>query len=172
MGLILNEKYTGDGSYKLFMGNRFLRLFPAYWFILILTVGMSYLFHIATGEGFKITSYFQYYHLLDIRSLFFLILTIVMIIGQDIILFVKFNASGLLTFTSDFRSVHPPFPPVFAFSFVPQSWSLALELFFYFIASFIVRKNAILISVIIILSLSLRIFIYSCDLNSDPWCIF
>ncbi|MCX6311853.1 MAG: acyltransferase, partial [Bacteroidetes bacterium] len=32
MAMILNEKYkAGKGSYKLFITNRFLRIYPAYW---------------------------------------------------------------------------------------------------------------------------------------------
>ncbi|MCF8321913.1 MAG: acyltransferase family protein [Flavobacterium sp.] len=39
MTLILNEKYIGNNnSYKLFITNRFLRLYPIYWIILLLTV--------------------------------------------------------------------------------------------------------------------------------------
>ena len=35
MSLILNEKYIGvNNSYKLFISNRFLRLYPMYWVIL------------------------------------------------------------------------------------------------------------------------------------------
>ena len=42
MALILNEKYVGvNGSYKLFISNRFLRLYPIYWTVLLLTIAMS-----------------------------------------------------------------------------------------------------------------------------------
>ena len=39
MSLILNEKYVGQrNSYRLFLSNRLLRLFPIYWTILLLTL--------------------------------------------------------------------------------------------------------------------------------------
>src|SRR6267154_1532992 len=38
MGLILNEKYVTANSYKLFISNRFLRIFPTYWIVLVLIV--------------------------------------------------------------------------------------------------------------------------------------
>ena len=39
MTLILNEKYIGqNSSYKLFITNRLLRLYPIYWVILLLTL--------------------------------------------------------------------------------------------------------------------------------------
>ncbi len=38
MSLILNEKYIGkNGGYKLFITNRFFRIYPTYWLILLLT---------------------------------------------------------------------------------------------------------------------------------------
>ena len=39
MSLILNEKYIGsNSSYKLFITNRFLRLYPIYWTVLLFTL--------------------------------------------------------------------------------------------------------------------------------------
>src|ERR1700747_2964117 len=39
MSLILNEKYVGiNNSYRLFITNRFFRLFPIYWTVLLATV--------------------------------------------------------------------------------------------------------------------------------------
>ena len=37
MAMILTEKYRGPGSYRLFLTNRFLRIYPIYW----ITVGLS-----------------------------------------------------------------------------------------------------------------------------------
>ena len=41
MALILNTKYVGAGAYRVFIGNRFLRIYPVYWVVLILTVVLS-----------------------------------------------------------------------------------------------------------------------------------
>ena len=38
MAMILTEKYRGPGSYRLFLGNRSLRIYPAYWVVAALTV--------------------------------------------------------------------------------------------------------------------------------------
>jgi peptidoglycan/LPS O-acetylase OafA/YrhL len=41
--LILNEKYIkANNSYKLFITNRFLRLYPFYWIVLILSLLCAY----------------------------------------------------------------------------------------------------------------------------------
>src|SRR6201995_5837701 len=37
ISLILNEKYVGRGSGWLFLSNRFLRIYPVYWLMLLLT---------------------------------------------------------------------------------------------------------------------------------------
>jgi len=43
MALILHEKYIGKkSSYRLFLGNRFLRIFPLYWVILLLLFSFSF----------------------------------------------------------------------------------------------------------------------------------
>src|SRR6266700_3478623 len=42
MALILAEKYTGkNGSYRLFITNRFLRIYPLYWVVLLATIIFS-----------------------------------------------------------------------------------------------------------------------------------
>ena len=38
MAMILTEKYRGPGSYRSFLINRFLRIYPLYWIALILTL--------------------------------------------------------------------------------------------------------------------------------------
>src|SRR5260370_42618312 len=43
MALILNEKYASQkNSYKLFITNRFLRIFPLYWFMLLCIIGADF----------------------------------------------------------------------------------------------------------------------------------
>src|SRR6185437_11934638 len=48
MSVILNEKYVGvNNSYRLFITNRFMRLYPIYWAVFVATmlvcIGISYL---------------------------------------------------------------------------------------------------------------------------------
>src|SRR5260370_9516411 len=43
MAFILNEKYVGkNSSYRLFITNRFLRIYPIYWIILFFTILISW----------------------------------------------------------------------------------------------------------------------------------
>jgi peptidoglycan/LPS O-acetylase OafA/YrhL len=55
------------------------------------------------------------------------------------------------------------------FLFLPQAWTLVMELLFYLVAPFIARKNFKLISVLILLSILIRFFVfYYLRLNHLP----
>lgn len=75
MALILNEKYVGaNGSYKLFLTNRLLRLYPIYWTVLLCTIAYSLMLYIHTdGRDYgRLNMYIRYCH--DIGPLSFLYL--------------------------------------------------------------------------------------------------
>ena len=100
MALILNEKYTGKGSYKLFISNRFLKLFPIYWIVLILAVLLS------LYEGWPIIQqYIKYSHYMSPITVIYLFFTNLFMLGQDSLLFLRLNLlSGNLIFTSNFEN--------------------------------------------------------------------
>jgi peptidoglycan/LPS O-acetylase OafA/YrhL len=75
--------------------------------------------------------------------------------------------SGNLFFTSNFQNTNPA---LHSFIFVPQAWTLGLELMFYVIAPFLLRKRLRIIVLLILLSLLLRVIIYNYfGLQHDPW---
>lgn len=168
MSMILNEKYIGiNGSYKLFITNRFIRLFPIYWVILILTLITSILIYYTNNE--TITSIHSYTAVhQNLVSFCYLILTNIVIIGQDIVMFLGINPDdGLLFFTNDFKKTNPP---LFTFLLIPQAWTLGLELAFYLIAPFILRQKTKIIVGCIFLSFFLRLYIFNVlNLHNDPW---
>jgi len=167
MTMILDKKYVGKGSYKLFLSNRFLRLYPIYWTIALLTVIGSVLSYVTFGNWWILFPYARCYDFMTLKTLLFLLFTNVAIFGQDITLFLGMNtASGNMFFTSTFLSTDPAF---FTFLLVPQAWTLGLELVFYLIAPFIVRRNISIIVVIIIGSLLIRGFTYLYFGSYDPW---
>lgn len=55
MSIILNKKYIGQGSYKLFITNRLLRLFPSYFTVVILTIIASALSYIIFNKWGKLS---------------------------------------------------------------------------------------------------------------------
>lgn len=170
MSLILNEKYINtNNSYSLFISNRFLRLFPLYWIILILTILFSLFVGVySKGENFAdLSSFVHYSDQLSPLSLIFLIFTNIFLIFQDIVMFLGLDLkSGNLFFTSDFMSTNPM---VFKFMLINQAWTVGLEIMFYLIAPLLVRKKTKFIMSLIIISLLLRLFIYSNGYNYSPW---
>ena len=170
MSLILNEKYVGvNDSYKLFISNRFLRLYPIYWIILFLTVlysiiDINYFKEDASGV---ISSYMSYYSKMNFGSFLFLLGTNLVLFLQDTVMFLGLNTStGNLFFTSNFQSTNPA---LYQFLFIPQAWTIGVEISFYLIAPFLVRKNLQIIAPLIIMSLLMRFFLYQYGLKADPW---
>lgn len=171
MTLILKEKYIGDNkSYKLFISNRALRLYPIYWLILFLTISYSgYIYFITDGSEFgKFYPYIAHYKDLNIGSLFFLIFTNIFLFFQDIVMFLGLDLqNGNLFFTENFRNTKPM---LFEFLLVPQAWTIGVEILFYVIAPFLVRRKLFVILLLIIASLLLRCYLfYGLNLNYDPW---
>ncbi len=169
MSLIINEKYIGkNNSFKLFITNRFLRLYPIYWTVLIITT----LVYIACGLIFK-NHYYPTFCLYgtvfpNVGSFFYLILTNIIIFGQDLVMFMGINpVNGHLYLTTNFWNTNPQ---LWLFMLVPQAWTLGIELTFYLIAPFIIKRGLKLVVPLIILSLLLRFYLYNFqNLNFDPW---
>ena len=169
MTLILNEKYTGPGSVKLFLTNRFLRLFPSYWAVLVFSlavIGAFWFFghrDIGTLQIWRANS-----SLLGWQNVPLLVAANAFIFGQNEIMYLKMDAlNGALSWTSNFDLYEPK---VWRFLFLPQSWSIELELMFYVIAPFIVRKSLRTIFFFIGASIAVRLVIYGIfKLTNDPW---
>jgi peptidoglycan/LPS O-acetylase OafA/YrhL len=169
MSLILNEKYVGqNNSYRLFITNRFIRLFPVYWTVLLLTVffslGVAYLSHGATYGKFD--SYLQVGS--NLPSFLYLMLANLVVFGQDVAMFLGITPeSGQLFFAGN---IFNSSLPVHSFLFIPQAWTLGLELMFYLVAPFIVRRGPKLVTSILLSSFLLRLFLYDfMHLQNDPW---
>lgn len=167
MALILTEKYNKKSDYKLFITNRFLKIFPTYWTILFLCLIFQLIYFYSNQNSSNIFGLFNKNYNLNIFTFITFIVSNLIIFGQDILLFFGLNTnSGVLFFTPNFQLFKPE---IFNFIFIPQAWTLALELTFYFLVPFLNRlKNKYLV-IIMSLSLCLRLFLYSRGLNHDPW---
>ncbi len=169
MSLILNEKYIDKNtSYKLFISNRLLRLYPIYWAVLILTF-LFWCFAEFKSHGQSQTIFDVYASVhLNAYSIAYLIFTNIFIFGQDVVMFLGINpANGNLFFTNNFWHTTPGF---YTFLFVTQAWTLGVELTFYLIAPLILRKNVIIIVCLISISLFVRFYLfYYVGFKTDPW---
>lgn len=170
MSLILNEKYVQqNNSYYLFITNRFLRLFPLYYVILLVVIVLNIvLYYNFDMISPTLKNYISYGNKLSFSTILYLILSHILIFGQDIALFLGLNLdSGNLYFISDF---HHSAPEVNGFMFLGQAWTISLELMFYLIAPFILRKKPISVALIIAASIAIRFILYfGFDLTNDPW---
>lgn len=123
MALILHEKYIGkNGSYRLFIVNRFLRIYPLYWVILLLLVALSatkFIFFPQQSSALKI--------LFDFTSL-----------NPDYLgnLVMSFLRNTTLIVTTDYfhQNFHDP-----GYLLLLPAWTLQIELLFYLIAPLLAK---------------------------------
>lgn len=171
MSLILCEKYVGvNNSYKLFITNRLIRLYPVYWAVLILILTASLLVAAITGGNHfgPLNVFKENYDILSPLSLIILVISNLFIFFQDTLLFFEIDpATGSFFFQQKFNinALNG-----LKFSLVPQAWTVALELLFYLIAPFIVRRKTHIIILLFMLFVILKSFLhYGLGLNYAPW---
>lgn len=170
MALILNEKYVGiNDSFKLFITNRLLRLYPIYWAVLVLTIlgsALTMIFSNGSNLG-KFWIYAEHFTTMGYESIIFLVFTNIFLFLQDVVMFLGLDTStGQLFFTADFNQTSPQ---LHQFLFIPQAWTIGIELTFYLIAPFLVRRNLNIIIILILSSLLLRFTLVQNGLSHDPW---
>jgi peptidoglycan/LPS O-acetylase OafA/YrhL len=169
MALILNEKYkAGKGSYKLFITNRFLRIYPAYWFCLLLVVLICVVGKIGWDQPFYLWYWTSTWDTMHWSAIAIFIFANVFLLGSDWLFF-----SGLNKQTGRLELTHTPFaytPMSFQNLFIPQIWSIGVEITFYLFAPFLLRRKWYLQAIVLIASLALRYWLYNVKLwYFDPW---
>ena len=151
MALVLNEKY-GPGSYWLFISNRLLRLWPAYFLVLIVSLAFA--------------DNWQPIFALSWSDIAFFVGSQILIVGQDLYLFLFVN-HGSLAFTAHYTEVTAP---LYSFAPIPPAWTLALEIYFYLLAPCLVRRGPLFIAMVIAASLALRMLLQAAfGLSGQPW---
>ena len=149
MGLILSEKYDRPSLNRQFYLNRALRIFSLYYLYLALAF-FIYLGALLLLHNSPLTIYNELG--LPTGLLAVIALPNLTVIGLDILLFLKAQG-GVLDFT-DQALGHPP--EVYRVSLLPPAWSLSLELMFYLIAPFVLRRSSLVILSVLACSLALR----------------
>jgi len=150
MALVLDGKYKDIG---LFYSNRLLRLFPTYFVMVALTMIAVFGFN----GSVTITP-----ELID-RILQNPVTTVVMVIenivmvGQEMLFWFSIDEAGALVW--DPRGPLPDETTVVGWQglFVPQSWSLSMELMFYALAPFLARAGWVWIAIVCAASIALRL---------------
>ena len=88
MFMILTEKYQGEGRLRRFFRSRFLRIFPLYLVIALLSGFLMYALNLK-----PVSLWHEYVPVLPLPQLLTLLFTHITLIGQDILVFVGFDPS-------------------------------------------------------------------------------
>ncbi|MHC1789464.1 acyltransferase family protein [Solidesulfovibrio sp.] len=166
MALILTEKYNGPGQTRLFYSNRFLRLFPLYWTVLLLSLGLSLVFRFGLHTALLLGPWQLWLDKLTPATAAVLAAANLTIVGQDLLFFSHITDAGSLTLSADalYRAT-----PAWFFLLIPQAWTISLELVFYALAPWLVRQKTGLLATLAGASFGLRAMVYLADLPFDPW---
>jgi len=164
MALILNEKYNTPSMNITFYKNRFLKLFPIYWAILVLTVFVSIASWLVFGKGGVVENIYNHSGSLGFFNIY-IVLSNIFLFGEDLLMFLGVD-NEMIVFTKSFSDTALP---LHKFIIIPQSWTLSLEIMFYMLAPFIARKRVSLIVVLFLSSFFIKIFLSHQGFSDDPW---
>ena len=164
IAMILDTKYSRPDQLWVFYSNRALRIYSTYWLFLVAAILMQFAAHLAVHHSL-FDLWRQNSGRLGEIGPWYLALTNLIIFGQDLALFLAIGSHGLHWTTSFWQS--SPIVPVFML--IAPAWSLSLELSFYLIAPWILRKRVRWATALIVLSLMIRLALWQIGLRADPW---
>lgn len=169
MAMVLRRKYVGKGAHVAFLKNRVLRLHPMFLVVLLATLVLGGLLELVAGRAIEpLACWLDQRGHMSLGSALFFGISNLTIVGQDLASFTAVDPdSGRLYLTADF---HREARPGWCFLFVPQAWTVGVELMFYAVAPFIVRRRASVVASLMAASLLLRVYIMRrWQLFDDPW---
>jgi peptidoglycan/LPS O-acetylase OafA/YrhL len=150
MALVLDGKYK---DVSLFYSNRLLRLFPSYFLIVALTMIAVFGFNAsATISPDLLETIFN-----NPVTAFVMVIENIVMVGQEMLFWFSINPDGAMVW--DTRGPLPDETTIVAWQglFVPQAWSLSMELMFYALAPFLARTGWKWIAAICAASIGLRL---------------
>jgi len=164
MSLILGDKYqlNRSGILKFYL-NRYLRLAPTYWVMILACFGLAFL----TGQFylFKAEPFFNFLGQMSPLSAVFIMFANLFMFGLDILMFLTVRDKSLAwALTYDAGPL-----PAQKLLFISPAWSLSSELWFYLMAPFLAKRTWKLLAAIVGLSIAIRIGLELNGLYEDPW---
>lgn len=152
--LVEGKRYSNLHAFYI---NRYLRLFPIYAAVAVVTL---ICFRIC-----KNSTFFEIYKTAPNSAVALLTFSNIFLFGQDWVMFAGVD-NGSLAFTKDFLKSSVI---LYEGLLVPQAWTLGVELSFYLIAPFILKRRKI-VFVTVALSLLLRAYLIKIGVGTkDPW---
>ena len=157
--LIEIKNYSGLRSFYI---NRYLRLYPIYIFIAILTFIVTLTLY---RGNLGADAFLNIYQSSPVAASVLLVFSNIFLFGQDLVIFSGVE-NGSLVLTSNFRTSEIP---LWRGLLIPQAWTLEIELLFYLVAPFILPKRKIIIT-LLIASVILRGYLVYLGIGAtDPW---
>jgi peptidoglycan/LPS O-acetylase OafA/YrhL len=166
MALVLNQVYRPDNStYRLFIGNRFARLFPTYVITLVASLVLGGVVAILHRQQLPFVAYWQALSQPPVLLVISLLVSQIFFVGMDAFVFLGFS-DGSLSLATNFYS-----PDALAGALVvPPAWTLGVEFSFYLVAPFLVRRSANTIAIVVFASIALRLLLqFAFGRYNDPW---
>lgn len=166
MSLVLGSRYPLTfAGIKKFFTNRYLRLAPAYWVVIILSMLQAYIVG-SIYTGISVNDVVTILQRLPLLHSVWLVFTNVFLIGIDLTMFQKIIAPGELAWTADYNA---GLLPAHKLLLITPAWSLGTELWFYLIAPFFAGKSFRWLVGFLAASLAIRFGLYWNGLYEDPW---
>lgn len=164
MALILNEKYVSKSSNRIFYSNRFLRYICDYLPILFIIICISMVnYHIShTGCIARWVENWQRLTVLDIIAFG---LSNLIFLGHDWSMYLEFGQHGL-HIASNLHQLSKV--PVSLF-FVAQAWTLGVEVTFFLVAPFLVRRHWSILVCFVVLPTFARYVAVTHGLDKQFW---
>ncbi len=171
MGFILDSgKYQ---TYKDFIINRLLRIYPVYWaFLALIFVACGMM--ILTGKTIDITPlnvYTRFGSSLSLTSWIYLIFNNLFIVTQELASFMIMK-EGELFFSKSIIPIEGTDVYLCYFTLIRAAWSVGPELIFYFLAPFFVNRikpKFQMIIILILLSYFCKLYFLMSGYDYDPW---
>lgn len=148
--MILNQDYRNA---SLFYLNRALRIYPTYFVVMAFMLVLNW--HSGPDPMAWVSPFTQAVRFLINGTLFF----------QDTIIFTGIGQGGHLHWAKSFTDYSSPGHGLLI---IPPAWSISIELMFYLIAPFIVRRIPALLA-LFAASIAVRVLTYTYVSASDPW---
>ena len=156
MALILHEKYTGRRARVVFWRSRLLRIFPSYIVISLLALVAVFLFHADPYDSWAHAGHITPLTLLT------LIGTQITILGMDVLLFLGYDTqTGSLAPHGDVTTS--------SFFLLQTAWTLGVEMWFYLLAPFVVRRRLRVVATFILASIALRLLFAFAGFSGGVW---
>jgi peptidoglycan/LPS O-acetylase OafA/YrhL len=155
ISLVLSQKYdasTAEGR-RLFYSNRALRIFVPYWSFCLFILTVHGLIYLTLGIRFAVDAAFAA-HWSEMTALtrVYLLFSNIFILTQEWSMWLVYQNGAIVpVWDSDFHNPH-----LGVFQVIPQAWSVSLELMFYAIAPFLVRRHWLTLVAVIVATYVLR----------------